>query len=323
MTIDRVNAIAPYTGTPAELVAPMMQAAYTSMPERMLLQLLESPLFAPADFKRVLTEHGMRPVDQALLMAVAPYIATKSQRSQLISTYEKLYTEGLSSDAELTADLASAENNTDLDSLVMTRVRIEKLITETVALEKTYTTMAIQGLMDAASYEANLTGLGYQPDFVNNLLAVGANKIAIANYRRLEAEERALVRATAAVERKAALQNFNSGTLDTAGYATALVATGLTATQAAAWADLAALRKDGSQKWIYGLRLTQEPANLLRARVTALADQRKHGLISDGILISQLQALGIPQVYINAIRAAADATPATGTVAEFVPVSTG
>src|SRR5207245_2032437 len=113
----------------------------------------------------------------------------------------------------------------------------------------------------------------------------------------------ALQRATASEERKAAMRNFTAGNIDAAALGIALVATGLTPTQAIAWSDLAVLQKAGGLHWIYGLQLTPAEATLLRERVAALTDQRKRLQISDAQYVSGLQALNIPPRYINALQA--------------------
>jgi len=129
-------------------------------------------------------------------------------------------------------------------------------------------------------------------------------------------------RATAHVEQEAAKRNFTAGNIDAAALAVALIASGLTPTQAAAWSDLATLQKAGALKWIYGLQLPAPEAILLRQRVTALTDQRKRQQITDAQYVSALQALNIPPNYVNALRATADATLTPAKTAFAIPVQT-
>ena len=113
-----------------------------------------------------------------------------------------------------------------------------------------------------------------------------------------------------------------AGNIDAVALAAALIATGLTPTQAAAVADLQVLRKGGGLRWVYGLQLSPTDATLLRARVGALTDQRKRLQIDDPTYVAQLQALGIGPRYVNALQAAADALISPKTAAFPIAVKT-
>ena len=132
----------------------------------------------------------------------------------------------------------------------------------------------------------------------------------------------ALARETATKERAAAVANFVDGNIDAAALLAALLLTGLTPTQAAAWVDLAILRKGGGLRWIYGLQLPASQAAVLRGRVAALTDQRKRLQITDADYVSQLTALGIGPRYVNWLDAAADAMISPKTSAFAIPVET-
>jgi hypothetical protein len=56
--------------------------------------------------------------------------------------------------------------------------------------------------------------------------------------------------------------------------------------------------------------------------VTALADQRKRLQINDPTFVGALQAMGIADRYINALRAATDALITPKTAAVTIPVQT-
>ena len=118
------------------------------------------------------------------------------------------------------------------------------------------------------------------------------------------------------------MANFKSGAIDAPTLLAGLVATGLTAIQAAAWTDLAQLSFAGALRWVYGQQLTQPAATLLRQRVSAIEDQLKRQLITNDAASAQLTALRIGPRYINAIIAASNALAAAGKLASLTPVST-
>jgi hypothetical protein len=70
------------------------------------------------------------------------------------------------------------------------------------------------------------------------------------------------------------------------------------------------------------LQLQPAEATLLHQRVTGLIDQRKRQQISDPQFHDALVALKIPELWINAMRAAADATISPAKSAFAIPVQT-
>ena len=322
MNAQRAQAIAQFNGTPDELYPIMLAAAYRGLNARQMLRLIETGLFSDAEIADELTFSAMRPASQARMLRAAPYLATAPQRSTLLSAIEAAGAAGLYSDAELISQVDSAEQNDDRDSLILSRVHLLQLVAETKALEAEYTTLYKAGLMADAAFRANLEAIGLQP-FMVTIVAAKAEAQANATLaKQTLAAERALERATEAKARTAAVNNFTAGNIDAAGLLAALLLTGLTAVQAAAWVDLAILRKAGGLRWIYGLQLTPSAATLLRQRVSALVDQRKRLQITDLQFVAQLQALGIGDRYVNAIQAATDALITPKTSAFAIPVKT-
>jgi hypothetical protein len=313
----------PYTGLPGELWEQERQAAYRGLNARQMLRLIETNLFTSAEITDELTFTGMRPVSQARMEHAAPYLATQTERRSLISTLEKAYIAGLMADADLTGNIDSAENNTTRDNLILQRVKWEVLVTETKALEAEYTTLYFGQVIDDATFRGYLGGIGLQPWMISIAAAKAEARLNATLHRKELAAAAALQRATAAEERKAAVRNFTTGNVDAPALGIALVATGLTVTQAAAWVDLAVLQKAGGLRWKYGLQLPAPEATLLQQRVTALTDQRKRQQISDAQYVSALQALNIPPNYVNALRATADAMLTPAKTAFAIPVQTG
>lgn len=323
ITPARAADLAPLSGLPAEFVDPIQRAAYTSIGERTLIRLMETNLFSPADLAAVMTEHGMNAADQHRQILAAPFLATVSQRNQLQSAVEKQFVEGFTDLPTLTNELESLQQNSDYLNLIQTRCQIEQTMAIAKELANSYTILALTGTVDLQLYATQLEGVGYQPIAVNAMVAVVESKLTATNLRQAAAAERALERATVSIERRAALKNYANGTTDAAGLTASLLLTGLTSTQAAAWVDLAVLRKQGSPRLTYGLLKSPADAQLLRQRVTSLGDQRKKQLITDLAYIQALQALGLPQTWINALRAAADAESTPSSANKLIPITTG
>ena len=319
---QRAQALSLFNGTSDEMFPISQLAAYRGLNARQMLRLIETDLFSQAEIADELTFSAMRPVSQARMLRAAPYLATAPQRSALIATIESAAVAGLLSDADLTAQVDSAENNEDRDSLILSRVHLQQLVAETKDLETEYTTLFTGGLIDDPTFRSNLATIGLQPFKVNTVAAKAEARSNSTLKRKELAAAAAVARKTAGEEQQAAIKNFMSGNIDLAGLVAALIAAGLTPTQAAAVADLQALRLAGSLRWIYGLQLSPTQAALLRQRVGALTDQRKRLQIDDPTYVAQLRALGIGDRYVNALQAAADALISPKTAAFAVPVKT-
>jgi hypothetical protein len=313
----------PYTGLPGELWEQTRQNAYHGLGARRMMQLINTGLFSNAEIANELTFSGIRPVSQQRMLTAAPYLATQPQRHALWATLEKAYVAGLLDDAGLTDNIDSAQNNTDRNNLILQKVKWDVLIAETKALEAEYTTLYLSQVIDDATFRGFLGGIGLQPWMISIAAGKAEARLNATLHKKDLAAAAALQRATAAEERKAAMANFKSGNTNQAGLALALVATGLTATQAAAWVDLATLQKAGGLRWQYGLQLSAAEATLLRERVAALTDQRKRQQITDAQYVSALGSLNIPPDYINALQAAADALITPRKSAFAIPVQTG
>jgi len=304
-------------------LAPIAEkSAYHGMSPRIMLRLIDTGLFTSAEIADELTFSGMRPASQHRMIVAAGYLATQSQRHQLQAAYEAQYRAGLLDQAELFSLLDAADHNTVRNDLILRRVNSEILIDETKLLIVEYAQLFKGGVWTDTQYRAQLAGLGLQQWKID--LEAGKAEAAanVATFKKNLAAAAALERATVAEERKAAMEGFKSGALNAAALASALVLTGLTPTQSAAWVSLAALQQSGALRWIYGLLKSPAEAGLLRARVSALADQRKRLQIDDPTFVGGLQAMGIPDRYINALRAATDALITPKTAAVTVPVQT-
>jgi hypothetical protein len=304
------------------LHAPKLEAAYSGINARQMLRLTATGLFSDADIADELTFSAMRPASQHRMLIAAPYLATEPQRNQLRAALESAFVNGLLSEADLTSNLDSAEHNTDRSNLIVQRVKWQLLTAETKKLETEYTTLFKSGLIDDTFYRSELAGLGLQPGYVDIIAGV-AEAAANATLHRKELTAAArLDTATKQDQRKAARQAFKAGTSNAATLGAALLATDLTPLQVAAQVTLAELQSAGVLRWIHGLQLAPAAATLLKDRVSALTDQRKRQQITDALYVSQLQALNIPDRYINALRAAADAMISPKTAAVVVPVLT-
>lgn len=309
-----------FAGMDASYQDAAKQAAQRGLQPFILIRLLTTGLFSTADLTDEMTFAGIRPTTQSRIQLAAPYMATDAARKQLISALDEAYTEGLYADSDYQSLVASAEQNTTLSSLELTTVQVKALVKQTKELAQSYAILYQGGLMDVPTLQSSLEGIGLQPNWVTAFMAVQEARSEAKTNRQALAAMTRLTNQTNTIIRKTALQNYLAGTIDLAAYVAALVGTGLTAVQAAAWGDLAALRIAGGLTWVYGLSLPKQQASILSKQVEAILAQLSAVLIDDTSAVSQLQALGLSNTWINALIAKTDAQATAKSLATLYPV---
>lgn len=311
-----------FTGVPWRLVNAEREAGYTGLPPFILLRLASTGLFTQRDLVDELTFRGVRPESQHRILLAAPYIETAKEREALRGTLEKGYAQGFFADADFTTRIEQIEQITDKSTLIMDKVRLERAFAGAKDLENAYETEFLAGITDVPQYQSKLAGLGLQPDYVAYLMAKAEAHANARLMRQAAAAERALAKATAAEERRAAMTQYQAGTIDEPRLAGLLIGTGLTPLQAAAWIAQAQGQRAGKLRFQFGLRLSPAEATLLRQKVADLTRQRELQMLTDGQYVAGLTALKIPQTWLNALRAGANAALKPKTAAILTPVAT-
>jgi hypothetical protein len=321
LPIDRYGQLAPLTGIPTELQGAVLEASEQGLAPFILLRLANTGLFTQSDLVDEMTFKGLRPASQHRILLAAPFLASQKERDALRATLEKAYAGGLFTDVDFTTRIGALEQETDRARLMLERGRIERGLFVLKEIENAYETEFLAGITDAPTYQSKLQGLGLQLDYVTGIMAKAEAHANARLLRQAAASERALQKATHAAERRAALEQFRTGTLNEAGLSAALVATGLTPIQVEAWVVQAAGQRVGTLQRVFGLQLSPPEAKLLRQRVADLTKQRELQMLSDSQYVQGLQALKIPPTWVNALRAGANAALKPKTAAILTPVT--
>jgi hypothetical protein len=314
-----------FDGCNDEIAGHLVTSAQRSIVGFQLLRLMRTGLFDDTDLRDEMLFGGMRKASQDRMVLAAPYIASDAERKGLNSALEAAYVAGLLNDNDLISQLNSSQHNTDREVLILNTAKWRKLIKHTTDLETEYSTMFLGGLIDDGTYRGFLSGIGLQPDTVDVVAAKSEARANATLHRKELAQAAALQRATATEERRAAMTAFAAGKFNLGELAAALIATGLTATQAAAWTVQAQNQALGRQRFVFGLQMSPTDATLLQDRVAALETQRKKNLISAEQFVQALKNLKIPETYVDALAARTEAaafkatkptpTPATSAAA--------
>jgi hypothetical protein len=322
ITQAQFDALHGYSGTPGELTTAFQEAGESGLNARMMLRLVGTGLFSDADVVDELTFSGMRQSSQHRLVLAAAYLGSDPQRAKVRSALEAAYKAGVISDNDFVSRLESVEHNTDRTNLLLEAVQLEKQVVLAKEYESEYSREFLAGLLDAPGYQSALEGIGMQRPDVAARMFRDETHLNVTTAIQAARQARAQLRAEAAAERKAAIEAYRTGTSNEATLAASLLATGLSPVQVAAMTSYQLLQSAGVLRWIYGQRLPPAQATLLRQRVADLTRQREISLLTDAQYVSALTALGIPQNYINALRAGANAHISPKTAAVLTPVAT-
>jgi len=308
-----------YSGVPGDLTTALQEAGGSGLNARMLLRLAGTGLFSDADVADELTFGGMRQSSQHRLVAAAAFLGTEPQRHKFESALERIYAAGLISDSNFVEGMKSADHNTDRYDLILRAVQLEKQIALAKEYEAAYSQEFVNGMLDAPSYQSTLEGLGLQPPDVAARMFRDESHLLVTQTLGAERAARAQARATAAQERRTALEGYRAGILDPAGLSEALTLTGSSAAQVAAEVSYQILARSGVLRWIFGRQLPPQEATLLREQVADLTRQREIELLTDAQYVAQLTSLSITPRYIQALRAGANAHISPNTKAILTP----
>jgi hypothetical protein len=269
----------------------------------MLTRVLDTGILSSAAIQDEMTFTGMRPLSQTRILQVGAYLSSNTARQKYESALEKQYIEGLLSLADFQNAWLAAEQNLDRGNLIQLYVTTERLTTEVLKMESEYTTMYIGQVIDDPTYRSYLEGLGLDSDKVTVIAGYGEARLAAMLQRKAVAAAAALTRATTAEERRAAMKSFATGQINAVELAAALVATGLSLTQVAAWVAFAQ-----AAQWTikYGVGMTKVQAQTLGAQVSAIKEQVYKTLITPAQGQQALINLGLPtQIATDEIAYAA------------------
>lgn len=319
MDRNRYFQLAGLTGVPIELEPLTLEAAESGLPPFLMIRLSGTGLFSDADIADELTFRGIRPTSQHRFIAAAAFLRTQPERNKFLATVEHVYAAGLISDSNFIAALDSAAHNTDSHDLSLRTVQLEKQIALAKEYEAAYSHEFLNGLLDAPSYQSALEALGMQPPDVAARLFRDQTHLTVTQTLGAERAARAATRKTQAEARKAAIEGFRTGLIDSAALTVALNLAGLTPAQTAAEVGYQVLAQAGALRWIYGRHLSPQEATLLRQQVQDLTRQREIQMLTDAQYVSQLQALQIPPRVIQALRAGANAHISPKTNAILTP----
>jgi hypothetical protein len=206
-------------------------------------------------------------------------------------------------DAELRQSLTDLGWSNDAVNLVIQRAALQRRVTLAQKVEQQIIPLVAQGSITSDAGLQQLEAAGVQPWHAELDITLATTKATI-HAAKLEAalEEREL-RQTQRNLTRAAIAEFQSGTIDGAALTAQLVLIGLPASLIASIVSVQEATRVGRARSVYGKLLSPADAKLLTERVAAIAQQYKDTLISAAVAEAQLKQLGVDAADITALIA--------------------
>lgn len=301
---DQLRVIFKYSGLKAEYETPYIESAYRAISAFIAVRLLESGQLTHDEAYDVLQFNGYRPIDIERLITYSHWAALQPYRAQYLSAVITAAERGTLTTAEVESALTDIQAPQGAAHFVNLTIATRKLEQLAELYRKSISEAYKYSLISDADYVPSLEAIGIAAADANAHYAVDSEaKLG----KEAAAAARAAARLAAETTRaasKAALLNYAEHNIDEIALAAALAVAGLPAQVIPFAVDVATLRRQASQRNVFGKLVNPRDAILLHEQVAALKEQVIKKLLDTTTARAQLQALGLPNVNIEDLLAA-------------------
>jgi hypothetical protein len=303
LTDDDLRKLFNFSGLKPEYEAPFITSAYRAVqPRAVATAVIDTPF--PRDQMQSLLEFGgYRPQDVPLLLDLFETASTRNVRAQYLSATITAAERGTLTAAEVDSNLTDLNFSNQAKHWVQLTIATRKLEQLAELYRKSISEAYKYSLITDADYVPALEAIGIAAADANAHFAVDSEaKLG----KEAAAAARAAARLAAETTRaasKAALLNYAENNIDQIALAAALAVAGLPAQIIPFAVDVATLRRQASQRNVFGKLVNPRDAILLREQVAALKEQVIKKLLDTTTARAQLQALGLPNVNIEDLLA--------------------
>jgi len=304
LTDDQLRIVFKYSGLKAEYEDPFVKSAFRSVQPRAIATAIQDVPF-PRDTMRELLEFGgYRDKDINLMLDAFEGASTRNVRNQYLSATVTAAERGTLTPAEVDSNLTDLNFSDQAKHWVQLTIATRKLEQLAELYRKSISEDYKYGLITDAQYVPSLEAIGIAQADADAHYAVDS---AVKLGREAAIAAREAAREAAAVTRaasRAALLNYQVGNFDAAALAAALAVAGVPIAIIPYAVDVAVLRKQASQRMVYGKLVAPADAVLLRERVAAIKEQVIKKVLDIPTARAQLEAFGIPPTNAQDLVAA-------------------
>jgi hypothetical protein len=292
-----------YNGMSPDWVAALQAGAYRPLQPRMLVNLLRDQPIDRATLVAMLEDAALSPANVQLLADKIIYNSDANVRNSLLSALITGYGKGVTSDQELNDALTQFNFSSEAKQYVTAHVLILRREVLAAEAEKTVVPLVANGNVSADEGLQQLEAAGVQPWYAELQITLATTRATIHAAKLEAAAERKLTLARQREATRAAVAEFEVGTLDAAALTAALLLAGLDPVLAASVVAVEEAKRAGRLRVVYGQLLSPADAKLLTEKVAAIEQQTKDQLITLGQAAAQLTGLNIDAPEIEALIA--------------------
>ena len=303
LTDDQLRTVFNYSGLKPEYEDPFIKSAYRSVQPRAIATAIQDTPFPRDTMKELLQFGGYRDQDVALMLDAFEGASTRNVRNQYLSAITTAAERGTLTPGEVDSALTDLNFSAQAKHWVQLTIATRKLEQLAELYRKSISEDYRYNLITEAQYVPALEAIGIAQADANAHFAVDS---AIKHGRDLAAAAREAAREAAAVTRaavRAAMANYQAHNFDEIALAAALAVAGLPVQVIPYAVDVAILRRQASQRLIFGKLVNSRDAVLLREQVAAIKEQVIKKLLDTTSARAQLQGLGLPNVNVEDLLA--------------------
>ena len=321
ITQDQFNTLVAYAGLSPDWVAADTALSFRPIQPRALATAIVDTPFPTAQMTQILQDNGLTDANVQFMLGILQYNSTKNVRTSYIQEALTAYGDGVVGDSELNQILTSQGWSDDAVTMATNRALIMRRVKLATEVSSQVVSEVAAGLLTPEQGLQALEAAGVVDWQANLKITLATTKAQLQAARKAATAEAKLETTRQRNLTRAAVAQFERGTIDAEALTAALLALGLDPTLVASVISVETAKQAGKLKFVYGQFLTPENAKVLTEKVAAYEAQFKASQIDLATVTNALASLNIPDAQAKALIADWSASkPVTTTVTTKQPV---
>ena len=282
---------------------PMEAGAYRPVQPRVIVNAFLDQPINRANLVAMLEDAALSPANVQLMADAIIYKSDANVRNSYLSALVTGYGKGVVSDQELANALTQFNFSPQAKQYVTSHVLILRREVLAAEAEKTIVPLVANGNITAQVGLQQLEAAGVEPWYAQLQIDLATTRATIHGIKLAAEAARHLAVAREREAQRAAVAQFEDGTINAAGLSAALLLAGIDPLIAGMVVSVETAKQAGRMQVVFNQLLPPLQAKVLRETVAAIEQQTKDQLITLGQATTQLQALNLDQAEIDALVA--------------------
>lgn len=282
---------------------PMEAGAYRPVQPRVIVNAFLDQPINRANLVALLEDAALNPANVQLMADAIIYKSDANVRNSYLSALVTGYGKGVVSDQELANALTQFNFSPQAKQYVTSHVLILRREVLAAEAEKTIVPLVANGNITPQVGLQQLEAAGLEPWFAQLQIGLATTRATIHGIKLAAEAARHLAVAREREAQRAAVAQFEDGTINAAGLSAALLLAGIDPLIAGMVVSVETAKQAGRMQVVFNQLLPPLQAKVLRETVAAIEQQTKDQLITLGQAATQLQALNLDQAEIDALVA--------------------